>query len=253
MQVVEAMADSLVKLVDYAGQYARRLSHDLDMRLKDDGSIVTNADEKVEAWLRTQLEKLAPGTKVWGEETGYSEAGDEGLWLVDPIDGTSNYSYGGPLWGVSVALYREGRIVMGAISLPDLDEIYLGIAGQGATLNGEPIKPIKPGPILDHEPVNFPDGLIFRYPDQKWPGKHRSLGSFVVDATFVATQRLRALISHKIRLYDAAAGICIAREVGATVRYADGTHFDERAHLDGKTIMKPFGFFPQDCNFKLKE
>ena len=219
--------------------------------LKPDGSIVTIADREVETFLRAELPELVAGSTIWGEEFGREEEGSGGLWVVDPVDGTSNFSYGNPLWGVTVALVRGDDILVGAVALHDLNELYMGEMGCGAWKDGVRMGAIPPGPIEDHQLVSFDDGLVERFPNAKLPGKMRYAGAFVVDGMFVAAQRLRGMIGRREQLYDVASCVLINNELGADVRYADGAPFRIGELSGGQKITKPWIMFPHDSGFNL--
>ena len=223
----------------------------MKVEFKADHSLVTNADKAVERHIRVELDKLAPRSKVWGEEEGYEAEGADGLWLVDPIDGTSNYRFGQPLWGVSIGLYRGGELELGGIILPDLAETYLAARGRGATLNGRPLPPLPPGPIKRSELVNVETDLLTKY-GKALPGKARISGAAVIGGTFVASGRFRGLIAEGEHLYDVAASIVINREVGADVRYANGAPFEESALVKPVTIEPAWIVFPMDSGFFLR-
>lgn len=191
--------------------------------VKPDGTIVTPADEIVEKFLRDELAKLMPNVGVYGEELASSKEESNGLWCIDPIDGTSNFAFGSPLWGVSVGLIRGEDASLGAVFLPSLNEFYVAAKGHGATLNGAPIPPIPAGIILPQHLVSYPDRILKMYVANRLPGKMRHTGAFVVDAMFTCIQRFRALLGVREKLYDVAASLCIAGEVGAEIRYADGS------------------------------
>ncbi len=230
-------------------QNARR---SLAREFKPDGSVVTNGDRLVETYLREVLVELVPSTTVWGEEFGHAEEGSGGLWVVDPIDGTSNYACGSPLWGVSIALVRGDSVVLGVVNLPDLGECFLGAKGHGVTVDGEPMLPIPAGQIGDAEPVGYSDYVIKAFPRDALPGKMRCAGAFVVDGTFVLRQRLRGLVGLSEKLYDIAACVLMAQELGADVRYADGRPFDIEALKEDRKIASPWVIFPRDSGFVLK-
>jgi len=248
---LKSLSDSLTKLVEYAGVLAQRLRPNIQMNFKEDGSIVTNADIEVENWLKPQLMKLVPETEVWGEEGGYHEPGLNGIWLVDPIDGTSNYAHGLPLWGVSVALYQNEKIVLSEVVLPDLSESYSATLGGGAFLNRKPLPFIPAGSIKPHELVSYSDNFLGYASNINLPGKMRSMGAFVIDGTFVACGRFRGLINKGVRIYDIAACIGIARELDADVRYTNGDLFIEKDVLVDKKINQPLMIFPKESGFML--
>ncbi|MCE9557801.1 MAG: inositol monophosphatase family protein [Armatimonadetes bacterium] len=247
---LRAIRDEVEVLVKKAGEIALRVRGDHNRQLKADGSIVTLADREIETMLRRELVNLVPGTEVWGEEEGHSHPGENGLWLVDPVDGTSNYSFGSPLWGVSVGLYQAGKIVVGAVCLPDLRETLSAHLGGGATLNGVELAPIQPGAITRSELVSYNDDTLLSCPTENIPGKMRYNGAFVVEAAFVAKGVYRGMISHRANLYDIAASKLIVEELGAEVRYFDGTELDLETIIRETRIERPFTMFPKDsgCN-----
>jgi histidinol-phosphatase len=109
----------------------RYRSQDLGIQLKADKSIVTDADTRVERMIRAHLEKARPGDAVLGEEFG--RAGDSRRqWIIDPIDGTSNFARGVPIWGSLIALTVDGTPVVGVVSAPALGRRWWGAAGHGA-------------------------------------------------------------------------------------------------------------------------
>lgn len=237
----------LGRIAEEAGRIAQEERSRVVRELKPDGSIVTNGDKAVERWLREKLVEFIPGTTVWGEEFGFEDAGPNGRWLVDPVDGTSNYAFGGPLWGVSIALEVGGRLKLGAVPLPDLGEVYLGEDGGGAFLNGQPLPPIPAGPIRPEELTSYSERIATIFKDV--PGKQRLSGAFVIDGTFAIRQRFRAHVALREKLYDVAACVILARELGADVRYIDGSPFDEAELLEDKHILRPWGILPMDSGF----
>lgn len=234
-----------------AGAIAQQARQELERELKPDGSIVTNGDRTVERFLREELPKLVDAP-IWGEEFGYAEESENGLWTVDPVDGTTNYAFGSPLWGVSIALVKGDAVEMGAVYLPDLDEMYLASRGNGSFCNGQKLPVIPPGKIERFETVSYNDNVLQRCPGEKLPGKMRCSGAFVVDGAFVAQQRYRGLIGVREKLYDMAACVCICRELGADVRYLDGESLSISALREDKAISKPWVIFPSENGFVLK-
>lgn len=236
---------ALDALMRKAGAIALELRANHIREFKADGSIVTSADQAVEAFLRKHLATMLPGCNFWGEEMGYEPPNATGWWLIDPIDGTTNYAYGNPLWGVSVALYRNGRLELGAVALPALDEWILVDIETGATLNGKKMTEIPPGRLADHDPLGYNDSLQRQFPNQRWPGKMRHFGAFVIEGVFAATGRLRGLISRSVKLYDAAAVFLICEQVGMEIRYTDGSDFNVNDATADQKIAKPFSILPK--------
>ena len=110
------------------------------LEIKPDGSPVTSVDLAVEQVLRERIDAAYPQHGVLGEEFGSRDLDAEWVWVVDPIDGTRQFAAGLPNYGILIALCHRGRPVIGVICQPLLGDIYLGIAGQGAWLNGTPIR-----------------------------------------------------------------------------------------------------------------
>ncbi len=242
----KTLTEATVPLLQQAATIAHQLRQELQIDQKKDSSLVTNVDRAIEQFLKPELLALTPGAGFYGEEFGHTPPTDAGYWVVDPVDGTSNFAFGQPLWGITAAYLKDGKIVTGAILLPDLNELYTATVGEGAYLNGKPLSPIPEGDIAVSELLGNTDSNVQHL--QKTPGKLRHIGSFVVESTFVATQRYRALITGTICLYDCAAGILINRELGAEVRYLTGETFDESKHLTTAKIP-PYYIGPKNSNF----
>lgn len=242
----------LSELVVRAGKVAQTERMRLTSEFKPDGSVVTNCDRAVEEFLRQELPGIKNQTGIWGEEYGWEAPGINGMWTVDPIDGTSNFSFGHVLWGVTVALVKDDYVEAGVIYLPDIDELYTAERGQGAWFNGEPMAPIPPGPVEEHELVSYDDGIILGYPGAVLPGKQRLSGAFVVDGAWTAKQRLRGMIGRREKLYDIAASILLNLECGGEIRNADGSEFALKPLIGGAKVTQPWLLFPKDSGFYLK-
>lgn len=249
MSNLEGIAESVRAAAQAAGELAQRCRESRSWRLKPDGSIVTNGDVEVQAQLRERLPQIVGGCGFWGEEGPFEGETSAGLWAVDPIDGTSNYAFGSPLWGVSVALVQGGEPVVGCIVLPDLGETYLSWAGGGVYRNGHRLAAIPPGPIQPYELVSYSEHVSRQLDSKLIPGKMRSSGALVIEATFTLCQRFRGMIGVREKLYDVAAAVLMARELGADVRYADGAPLVARDLIADVQIAKPWVIFPQESDF----
>ncbi len=220
---------------------AVRMQEKAHVEVKPDESLVTDADRAVEDFYRERLAKLTPNAAVWGEEGGFSEPGEDGLWLIDPIDGTSNYVFGVPNWGTTAALYVDGKMRLGVIGLPEQNEILVAVDGQGVTLNGEQLPMLKGGEIKTHQLVGSGSMKIFHA--MGIYAKMRHLGSFVSEFALFAQGKIRAMSASHVELYDAAAGIIIARELGAEIIHLDGVCFDESQWIKPEKCQS-FVFLP---------
>lgn len=132
------------ELADAAGAVSSRYFRTfVPVDVKTDASPVTIADREAEAAMRSVIASRCPDHAIFGEEQGYTPgngpANSEYMWVIDPIDGTKSFITGKPLFGTLIALLHNGRPVLGIIDQPILKERWLGIDGQGTTLNGNPI------------------------------------------------------------------------------------------------------------------
>jgi fructose-1,6-bisphosphatase/inositol monophosphatase family enzyme len=243
----------LSRIMDQAARIALDSRQHLQIELKRDVSIVTNADRNVETFLRNELRGQWPGSKFWGEEFGREDPSGDEYWLIDPVDGTSNFAFGSPLWGISLGLVKDGVIEAGLVWLPDLNEQFSAERGGGAFRNGAPLASIPTGAIERHQLVSYCESVLSRYPLQPLPGKMRCAGAFVIDGTFVATQRYRGMIGLNERIYDAAASMLICEELGAEIRWADGSEMDLAPLIGGEQFEKGWLIFPADSGFRLTE
>lgn len=199
------------------------------VRRKSENDFVTEMDYKSEALIREILLTACPEDQFFGEETGGATVA-AGRWVVDPIDGTANFMRGQRIYTISIAYEREGELVAGCVYCPGTDELFLGVRGEGATLNGRPIHVSEIEDIRDAivhigfghrnssylaetEPVLFP--LLRQISDL------RRTGTAAYDMCNVAAGRAEAFIEQGLSLYDYAAGWVILTEAGGRM---DGWH-----------------------------
>lgn len=233
------LIEAVKQLVVEAGQLALRLEDQLALETKSDQSFVTTADRAVESYLREQLAALAPESGFFGEEEGFTNHHAHQLWAIDPIDGTSNYVFGIPLWGVSVALVEGGSLQLGVIYLPVLHELYWAVAGSGAYLNDKRIH------AYDSELFGAEDVICYASDVAtttnllyKLPGRPRCFGSAVVKLAWTAAGRVRGAISLG-KLYDLAAGLLLCQEAGCQTRYLSGSPWTLEHLLGGNALSEP--------------
>lgn len=130
----------IARLADCARNEIRPLFRsDIDSDAKADASPVTAADRNAEAAMRRMIEAEASGDGIHGEEFGVKEGVSGRQWVIDPIDGTTAFLAGRPIFGTLIALLEDGFPVLGLIDQPILGERWLGIAGKGTTFNGAPV------------------------------------------------------------------------------------------------------------------
>ena len=191
------------------------------VRRKSENDFVTEMDYKSEALIREMLLTACPEDQFFGEESGGPSAAP-GRWIVDPIDGTSNFMRGQRLYTISIAYEHDGILRIGCVYCPGTDELFLAVQGQGATLNGQPIH-VSDTPLGDAI-VHL--GFGHRVPENRertlamFPALLRSVsdvrrsGSAAYDLCCVASGRADAFLELGINLYDYGAGYVILTEAG---------------------------------------
>jgi myo-inositol-1(or 4)-monophosphatase len=202
---------------------------------KSDGSILTAADLAAQHFLAAELSKLAD-LPVLGEEMGEAEqraalaAGDEGLWCVDPVDGTTNFLVGFPAFAVSVALLRHGKPILGVSYAPLRDEMFTATTGGGAWMNGErlPLRPPEPGidkavALVDLKRLPAPLAMALAADSPYY--SQRNLGSSVLEWCYLAAGRADILLHGGQRPWDYAAGALMVQEAGGGISGFDQDDF----------------------------
>ncbi|NKN33962.1 inositol monophosphatase family protein [Marichromatium bheemlicum] len=196
---------------------------------KGDGSLVTSADLAVQQRLTKALAAAYPDIALLGEEMTEAtqqqrlSQSSQGVWVLDPIDGTGNYACGFPGFAISLALVRNGRVELGVVLDPVRDECFCARRGGGATLNARPIAPFTPGQTLGDciAMVDFKRLPPERIPTLLRPGGFRSqrnLGTVALEWCWLACGRFQLYLHGGQKLWDYAAGWLIAREAGVAAQ-----------------------------------
>ncbi len=202
--------------------------------LKADGTLVTNVDQTLERFFRETISARYPGHAILGEEFGADEAVADAavpLWALDPIDGTTNLAHGLPTWSISVGLIVGDAPAVGVVAAPHLGETFAGARGLGATRNGVLLPGLAPGGPTEWEDAYAICSTSARTLDfSGLPCRLRILGSAALDICYVAAGRLSGCHCFAVSLYDVAAAVVLAGEVGAEVGWLSGEPFSPRAH-----------------------
>jgi myo-inositol-1(or 4)-monophosphatase len=192
--------------------------------------MVTDADRATEALIVERLLTARPHDGVVGEEGG-ERAGSSGVrWVIDPIDGTTNFVYDLPGWAVSIAAEVDGAVVAGAVVVPNLDAEFHAAVGQGAWLGDRRLE-LPPPPSIDQALIGT--GFGYAAEDRAWQGELvarllprvrdiRRYGAAAVDLCLVAAGRLDAYFEFGLQPWDLAAGGLIAAEAGARLGTSTG-------------------------------
>ncbi|MFL9825035.1 inositol monophosphatase family protein [Rhodoplanes sp. SY1] len=230
-----ALLNVMVAAARKAGRALKRdfgeVEH-LQVSLKGPANFVTAADRKAEETLRAELEKARPGYGFLGEEGGLQEGSDRShTWIVDPLDGTTNFLHGIPQFAISIALQREDTIVAGVIYNPANEELFMAERGKGAFLNDQRIRVAGRQRLAD---AVISCGLPhlgrgdlaqfrkeFELVQEKVAGLRR-FGAASLDLAWVAAGRFDAFWERNLSPWDMAAGILMVREAGGYVGDCDG-------------------------------
>ncbi|GAC1340777.1 MAG: inositol monophosphatase family protein [Beijerinckiaceae bacterium] len=205
----------------------------LQVSVKGPGDFVTIADKRAEKTLFEELSRARPGYGFVLEESGEIEGSDKShTWHVDPLDGTTNFLHGLPIFAISIGLEREGQLVAGVVYNSATDDLFMAERGQGAWLNNTRLRVAARRDLADAlitcgiPPLHRAEGhrRFKRELEQVMMhvGNVRRLGSAALDLCFVAAGRCDAYWERGIKTWDMAAGIVMVREAGGYVSDADG-------------------------------
>ncbi len=196
----------------------------LQVSVKGAGDFVTAADRKAEELLKEELLGARPNYGWLGEETGETPGTDPTRrWIVDPLDGTTNFLHGLPHWAISIALEHKGKLVAGVVFDPAKDEIFVAEEGQGAWLNDRRCRVsgrrdlgsalLATGiPYADKE--TLPDSLRDLARLMPRTAGVRRYGAAALDLAYVAAGRYDGFWERELQAWDLAAGLVILREAG---------------------------------------
>lgn len=204
--------------------------NELDIRSKlNDSDVVTAADKAAEKVLIDHIREAYPDHSILSEESGADQHAGDYRWVIDPLDGTTNFSQGLPLFSVSIGIEHNGETVVGVVFAPYLNELFHAVRGEGAWLNGEPVS-VSGKTTLEQSVVatGFPVDKL-ENPDNNLDNVARvmplvrgmrRLGSAAIDLCYVAAGFLDGYWELNLHAWDASAGLLIVEEAGGSY-----THF----------------------------
>ena len=217
---------------------SERYGRAIQISNKGDIDLVTEADLAAERLIVERIKSHFPRHSILAEEAGEVEsasgAASEYKWIIDPLDGTTNYAHGYPFFCVSIALERAGEVVVGVVYDPLRDELFAAERGEGATLNGRRIR------VSETDDLNR--ALVctgFPYDVRQRSDFARRFANFIMqaqsvrrdgaaalDLAYVACGRFDVFWEEGLRPWDVAAGVLILEEAGGRVSHYDGRPFD---------------------------
>jgi myo-inositol-1(or 4)-monophosphatase len=216
--------EKVTKIVKEAGRLM--MNRDMDIMQKGNNSnYVTSCDIAVEKFLSEKLRELLPGSLVIGEESDDNPSDGELLWVIDPIDGTSNFIRDIGISAISVGLVKKGEPYLGVVYQPYRDEMFYAKTGEGAYLNGERIHTSQRDFAHSHlcSAMSLYDKRFappcFRIIDKIYREADdlRRLGSAAVELVYLACGRVELYFEIRVFPWDAAGAIPIIREAGGQV------------------------------------
>jgi myo-inositol-1(or 4)-monophosphatase len=241
---MQALLNTAVKAArqggDTAMRYVNRV-HQLKVQTKSPNEFVTKVDEAAEAAIIETIQERYPEHAFIAEESGATGDSDH-VWIIDPLDGTTNYIHGFPVFAVSIGLRIRGRLQLGVIYDPNRQEIFTAIRGQGAQLDG---RKIRVSGHLGLEGALIGTGFPYRSQDdlpkylgmlekvlRKTAGVRRP-GAAALDLAWLAAGRIDGFWEYGLQIWDIAAGSLILREAGGLISELE----DESDYLESGNVL----------------
>ncbi|RJX69316.1 histidinol-phosphatase [Tsuneonella suprasediminis] len=228
------------RLADAAGAAIRPHFRAVDAERKADASPVTDADRGAEEAMRRILAAEVPRDGITGEEFGYEKGESGRQWVLDPIDGTTAFLAGRPIFGILIALLHDGWPVLGMIDQPILKERWLGVTGQATTLNGQPVttracRELADAALATTGPHYFDDhdGAHFMGLAAKTDHKRMVMGGDCYNYAMLATGQIDVVCEANLKLHDWAALVPVVEGAGGTMCdwNGDPLHIDSDGHV----------------------
>lgn len=188
--------------------------------------LVTEADTESEKRIIATIRSSFPNHAILAEESGHTDGDSEHIWLIDPLDGTTNFAHCVPIYSVSIALAVRGRIVIGIVLNPASGELFAALAGHGAQLNARAIGVSQIASVSEsllatgfpYDFRNLTEPVMARLRSCAAASQGvRRIGSAALDLCYVACGRFEGFWEERLKPWDTAAGYLIASEAGATV------------------------------------
>jgi len=197
-------------------------------------NLVTNVDQEVEKFVKAQIRKRFPEDSILAEESPIEKEEAPRRWIIDPLDGTTNFAHGLQMFSISIAVEVGGDVVAGGVNCPVYGELFFARKGKGATLNGKKIRVSRVKKLGQSLLVTGFPYDIHEHPDRSLPYFNamiqraqgvRRLGSAAMDLCYLAMGRFDGFWEVYLNPWDTAAGSLILREAGGVI-----TDFNGRPH-----------------------
>jgi myo-inositol-1(or 4)-monophosphatase len=203
----------------------------VEMKAGDERNLVSEIDRGAEERIINIIRSRYPSHAILAEESGHQRTSAETTWIIDPLDGTTNFLHGVPIFSVTIGVERRGEIIAGVVYDPNLDELFTAEKGAGAFLNGKRLKVSSVGSLIESLivtgfPYNIsenPDKTVERFVRILLSaGGLRRLGSAAIDLAYVAAGRFDGFWEVSLNPWDMAAGVLLVQEAGGMVSDFEG-------------------------------
>jgi myo-inositol-1(or 4)-monophosphatase len=218
---------------------AERFGRKIEISNKSEIDLVTESDLASERLIIDRIKTHYPRHSILAEESGITEARDDDAqsdwrWIIDPLDGTTNYAHGYPCFCVSIGLAHKGKLELGVVYDPIRDEMFAAERGQGASLNG---RRIRVSPTMNLSAALLCTGFPYDVRQRNEFARHfasfimhaqgvRRDGAAALDLAYVAAGRFDGFWEEGLKPWDVAAGALIVAEAGGRITHYDGSAFD---------------------------
>jgi myo-inositol-1(or 4)-monophosphatase len=218
----------------------------IEIKKGEERNLVSEIDKGSEALIIRRIKEKYPDHAVLAEESGESGTGAEYTWVIDPLDGTTNYLHGIPIFSVTIGIERRGELIAGVIYDPNRDELYTAELGGGAFCNGKKISVSTQSTLISsvlvtgfpYDVATNPGKLIQHFEGFLMESRGlRRLGSAAIDLAYVAHGWFDGYYEGHLNAWDMAAGVLLVREAGGRVTDFHGKPIDIRQ----KTIVASNG------------
>jgi myo-inositol-1(or 4)-monophosphatase len=250
--------DAAIEISLAAGNLLRyHRERGIGFELKGEFDLVTEADRASEKLVIERLRQYFPSHSIQAEEGGGQELGSEYRWYVDPLDGTTNFAHGYPVWSMTMALEKAGELIVGVTFDPNRDELFACERGAGAFLNGKRIRVSRAAKLAgslsctgfpNHNRKLNPNIYYFYQLAMETHGVRRG-GSAAIDLAYTACGRLDAFWEIGLHSWDLAAGKLLVTEAGGVCTDMHGA----KHTMASPDVMATNGFLHEELLARFEE
>ncbi|MFX1516137.1 MAG: inositol monophosphatase family protein [Promethearchaeota archaeon] len=224
--MISEFIDIAIESAQRAGKLILNLFHkDIEITTKLDRSILTEADLKADTLIKTIIQDYFPDHDILSEESGRENNPSDYLWVIDPLDGSTNFSVHNPFFAVSISLLHKDKPLIGVVYSPYQDELFTAEANRGAYLNNHPITVDENGTLeelflayANGRDINSRKKMVEVFGKLKLlNNKVRQVGAASLELCYVASGRFGAFLMPGLNAWDVFAGVLIVKEAGGVV------------------------------------